>query len=79
MADIGASIRNPAHYCGIFGHKPTHGVVTFRGMALPGMLTNLDIAVLGPLTRSAADLDLRVAAEARRTARVLPGRCRPRP
>jgi len=57
-SDLGSSIRNPAHYCGIFGHKPTHGVVTFRGFALPGMLTNPDIAVLGPLTRSATDLDL---------------------
>jgi amidase len=27
-------------------------------MALPGMLTNFDIAVLGPLARSATDLDL---------------------
>lgn len=56
--DLGSSIRIPAHYCGIFGHKPTHGVVTFRGMALPGVLTNVDIASLGPLARSAADLDL---------------------
>ena len=26
-SDIGASIRNPAHYCGVWGHKPTWGVV----------------------------------------------------
>ena len=24
-SDISGSIRNPAHYCGIFGHKPTWG------------------------------------------------------
>ena len=33
-SDIGASIRNPAHYCGVFGHKPTFGVVSPRGHAL---------------------------------------------
>ena len=35
-SDIGASIRNPAHYCGVFGHKPTWDVVSGRGQALPG-------------------------------------------
>src|SRR5215468_5172781 len=29
-SDIGSSIRNPAHYCGVFGHKPTWGVVPPR-------------------------------------------------
>ena len=32
-SDIGSSIRNPAHYCGVFGHKPTFGLITYRGHA----------------------------------------------
>jgi len=35
-SDIGSSIRNPAHYCGVYGHKPTFGIVPPRGQALPG-------------------------------------------
>ena len=57
-SDIGASIRNPAHYCGVFGHKPTWEIVSGRGQALPGDHAPTDIAVVGPLARSAADLKL---------------------
>lgn len=57
-SDIGGSIRNPAHFCGVFGHKPTWSLVPARGHALPGALAEPDIAVVGPLARSAADLDL---------------------
>ncbi len=57
-SDIGGSIRNPAHYCGVYGHKPTWGIVPSQGHALPGMLASPDIAVLGPLARSAEDLAL---------------------
>ena len=57
-SDIGASIRNPAHYCGVFGHKPTWEIVSARGQALPGDRAPTDIAVVGPLARSAADLKL---------------------
>ena len=57
-SDIGASIRNPAHYCGVFGHKPTWGIVSGRGQSLPGDFAPTDIAVVGPLARSAADLKL---------------------
>ena len=55
-SDIGASIRNPAHYCGVYGHKPTFGVVPYRGHLLPGILQSGDISVAGPLARSATDL-----------------------
>lgn len=57
-SDIGGSIRNPAHYCGVFGHKPTWGILPMRGHAMPGVLTATDISVIGPLARSARDLKL---------------------
>ena len=57
-SDIGGSIRNPAHYCGIFGHKPTHDLVWMRGYSPPGKYyATPDISVVGPLARSAADLE----------------------
>jgi amidase len=60
-SDIGSSIRNPAHYCGVYGHKPTFGVVPPRGQALPGRLAQSDISVIGPLGRSAEDLEIGLA------------------
>jgi amidase len=48
-SDIGASIRNPAHYCGVYGHKPTWGIVSPRGHALPGRVAAGDISAIGPL------------------------------
>lgn len=58
-SDIGGSIRNPAAYCGVYGHKSTWGLVPKRGHALAAMsLAEADLSVIGPLARSAADLAL---------------------
>jgi amidase len=57
-SDIGSSIRNPAHYCGVFGHKPTWGICPPLGQAIMGNVAGSDIAVIGPLARSADDLAL---------------------
>jgi len=57
-SDIGASIRNPAHYCGVYGHKPTWGIVSPRGHALPGRVAQGDISVIGPMARGAEDLEM---------------------
>src|SRR3954465_8220908 len=57
-SDIGSSIRNPAHYCGVYGHKPSWGVVSTRGHALNGNVAQADISVCGPLARGAEDLEI---------------------
>jgi amidase len=57
-SDIGSSIRNPAHYCGIFGLKPTFNAVSMQGHLPKGWYGDIDIGVGGPLARTAADLTL---------------------
>jgi amidase len=63
-SDIGGSIRNPAHFCGVFGHKPTWNLCPPRGHAMPGVKAASDISVIGPLGRSARDLEVALLAMA---------------
>jgi len=55
-SDIGASIRNPAHYCGVYGLKPTWGICSPRGHTIFDTVTPTDISAIGPMARSAEDL-----------------------
>jgi amidase len=60
-SDIGGSLRTPAHYCGVFAHKPSLGLVPARGHTppnVPALPMESDLAVIGPMARSAADLTL---------------------
>lgn len=60
-SDIGGSVRNPAHYNGIFSLKPTEWRVPSRGHVpdLPGVTrVTRYMGVFGPLARSVDDLEL---------------------
>jgi amidase len=59
-SDIAGSLRNPAHYCGIYAHKPSWGLLPTRGHSPTGALTPTDISVVGPMARDAADLALAI-------------------
>ncbi len=58
--DIGGSIRFPAAFNGVWGHKPSFGVIPTTGYLdhVDGGLNEADINVFGPITRSAQDLEL---------------------
>lgn len=59
-SDIGGSVRNPAHFNGIFSLKPSEWRVPGRGHVpdLPGLTRTVRyMGVFGPLARSVADLE----------------------
>ena len=63
-SDLAGSLRLPAHYCGVYGLRPTQGLVPARGHIPrpPGWLTSSDMLTPGPLARHPRDLDLLLAA-----------------
>ena len=57
-SDIGGSIHNPSHYNGVYGIKPSWGIVPTRGHipGPPGAMVPVDVGVAGPMARGLADL-----------------------
>jgi len=61
-SDLSGSIRIPAHFCGVYGHKPSLELVSTAGFQ-PGPWDGspgypMDLSVVGPLSRTARDLAL---------------------
>ena len=60
-SDLAGSLRTPAHFCGVYAHKPTLGLAASRGMvppSEPALPVDLNLAVVGPMARTARDLTL---------------------
>ena len=57
-SDIAGSIRNPSHFCGVYGHKSTLDVVPGPGAIGTGLAVSTPsfMGVAGPMARGAEDL-----------------------
>ena len=55
--DIGGSIRIPSHLNGVYGHKPSHGIVSQRSLVdWPEQISEQDLWVVGPMGICARDI-----------------------
>src|SRR5437762_1315667 len=59
-SDIGGSIRVPAAFCGVYGHRPSETAMPRSGQFPMPPMPNAAVVmgVQGPMARSAADLEL---------------------